>query len=183
MELTHWKKLDNPDYIGAYAFQPGEEKLVTISGVTREKVNGADGKSELCTVVHFAENEKPMILNATNGKMIQKIAGSGYIERWAGVRILLHVESVKAFGDIVEAVRVMKKKPPQAPVCADCGRPIAGYGRQTAEEFAAYTASKFGKAVCLECGNRRKSAAEGMKNQPSNTEDTHGDEEAAGTDG
>lgn len=160
MELTHWKNLDNPDYIGAYAFQPGEEKCVTIRSVTREKVNGADGKSEMCTVVHFAENEKPMILNATNGKMIQKHAGSGYIERWAGVRILLHVENVKAFGDIVEAVRVMKRKPPQAPVCADCGRPIAGYGKQTPEEFAAYTASKFGKAVCLDCGNKRKKTGE-----------------------
>lgn len=26
MEKTHWKKYTNPDYLGAYAFQPGEEK-------------------------------------------------------------------------------------------------------------------------------------------------------------
>lgn len=23
--LTHWKKLTNPDYLGAYALQPGED--------------------------------------------------------------------------------------------------------------------------------------------------------------
>lgn len=25
MSKTHWKKLTNPDYLGAYAFDPGEE--------------------------------------------------------------------------------------------------------------------------------------------------------------
>ena len=46
MPLTHWKKLDNPDYIGAYAFQPGEEKTLTIKNVRREVVVGAEGKKE-----------------------------------------------------------------------------------------------------------------------------------------
>ena len=68
MTYTHWKKLENPDYIGAYAFQPNEEKVVTIKTVKREMITGADGKREECTVVHFVENEKPLILNATNGK-------------------------------------------------------------------------------------------------------------------
>lgn len=164
-KYTHWRKLDNPDYIGAYAFQPGEEKVVTIIRVGRERVIGADGKSEECTVVHFAENEKPMILNATNGKAIQKVAGTGYIENWAGVRIVLHVEKVKAFGDVVDAVRVMKKKPPEkqqpAPtVCADCGQAIGGYGKQSAQEFAQYTARVFGAPVCFDCGQKRKAAQE-----------------------
>lgn len=163
MALTHWKKLDNPDYIGAYAFQPGEEKTLTIKNVRREIVTGAEGKKEECTVVHFMENEKPLILNATNGKTIQKIAGSGYIEQWEGVRIALKVEAVKAFGDIVDAVRVSKKKPPQAPKpvtvpCHDCGQAITGYGKQNAQEFAAYTKSVFGVAVCYSCGQKRKEA-------------------------
>lgn len=168
MSLTHWKKLDNPDYIGAYAFQPNEEKIVTIKMVRREMVTGAEGKREECTVVHFQENEKPMILNATNGKTIQKIAGTGYIEQWAGVRIALKVEAVKAFGDIVDAVRVSKKKPPQLPKpvvveCYDCHQAITGYGKQSAQEFAAYTKSVFGEAVCFDCGQKRKAAQESAK--------------------
>lgn len=159
MGLTHWKKLDNPDYIGAYAFQPGEEKIVTIKQVRREVVTGAEGKKEECTVVHFVEPEKPLILNATNGKAIQKVAGSGYIEEWAGVRIILKVETVKAFGDIVDAVRVSKKKPPAkpaAPVCHDCHQAISAYGKQSAAEFAEYTKSVFGVSVCYACGQKRK---------------------------
>lgn len=165
MALTHWKKLDNPDYIGAYAFQPNEEKIVTIKKVCREIVTGAEGKKEECTVVHFMENEKPLILNATNGKQIQKIAGTGYIEQWVGVRIILVVQTVKAFGDVVDAVRVSKKKPPAqakqtVPECADCHRPITGYGKQNAQEFAAYTQRVFGAAVCYDCGQKRKEAAD-----------------------
>lgn len=168
MALTHWKKLDNPDYIGAYAFQPGEEKVVTIRSVNREVVTGAEGKKEECTVVHFAENEKPLILNSTNGKMIQKIAGTGYIEQWIGVRIILRVEAVKAFGDVVDAVRVSRKKPPQpekpaVPVCADCGKAISAYGKQSAQEFAAYTQRCFGAPVCYACGQKRKEAQDAQQ--------------------
>ena len=173
MPLTHWKKLDNPDYIGAYAFQPGEEKTLTIRNVQREIVVGAEGKKEECTVVHFCEDEKPMILNATNGKAIQKIAGSGYIEQWEGVRITLKVEAVKAFGDIVDAVRVSRKKPPQqvkpsVVLCADCHQAIGGYGKQNAQEFAAYTQRCFGVPVCYACGQKRKAEKEKQQAEDSN---------------
>lgn len=150
MSFTHWKKLDNPDYIGAYAFEPGEEKTVTIRSVSREMVVGADGKREECTVVHFDE-AKPMILNTTNAKMISKHAGTPYIERWAGVRIVLAVERVKAFGDMVDAVRVSKKKaaPAQTYTCADCGETIAD------AKLAEYGKTKFGVCVCVKCGQAR----------------------------
>lgn len=171
MALTHWKKLDNPDYIGAYAFQPNEEKTLTIKMVRREIVTGAEGKKEECTVVHFVEPEKPLILNATNGKMITKTAGTPYIEQWTGVRIILGVERVKAFGDIVDAVRVSKKRP--APVkaekivCEDCGSEIAPYGKMTAAGVAEYTFKKFGAKVCMACGQARADAEKPIK------EDTH----------
>ena len=41
---THWKKLTNPLYIGAYDFAPGEERTLTIKSVKREMVVGPDGK-------------------------------------------------------------------------------------------------------------------------------------------
>ena len=66
--LTHWKKLTNPDYLGSYDFEQGEERIVTIKDVKRVMVNGPDGKREECTVAYFEENYKPMILNVTNQK-------------------------------------------------------------------------------------------------------------------
>ncbi len=108
---THWKKLTNPNYLGAYAFDQGEEKTVTIDTVTEETVTGTDGRESGCMVLHFREsNVKPMILNRTNAKTIEKIAGTPYIEDWAGLPIILCVRTVSAFGGEVDAVRVKLKK-------------------------------------------------------------------------
>lgn len=109
---THWKKFHHPDYIGAYAFQPGEEKVLTIKSVSEEDVIGSNGRKEPCMVVKFAEKEeKPLICNVTNAKTIEKVAGSGYIEDWVGVKIQLYVTEVQAFGDTVDAVRIRPKAP------------------------------------------------------------------------
>lgn len=159
-EKTHWKKYNNPDYIGAYAFQPGEEKTLTISTVKREMVIGAEGRKEECTTVHFVGDEKPLILNATNGKMIQRVLGSPYVEEWAGRAIVLGVETVSAFGERVEAVRVKKKQAVmQNAACAECGQVIRAHGQYTAKQIAAASIKKFGQAKCMECASAQKTEA------------------------
>lgn len=172
MPLTHWKKLENPDYIGSYAFQPGERKAVTIASVRREVVNGPDGKREECTIVTFRENEKPLILNATNGKMIAKMAGTPYIEQWMGHRIVLAVEKVRAFGELVDAVRVQKEKvaPEALPehICADCGQIIEDAAGLPAVKIAAGSKKKYGVTLCLECATDRKMKAEEEKGNADN---------------
>ena len=50
MAQTHWKKLINPDYIGAYALDPGKDLTVQISQVHREMVTGADGNWQLRSI-------------------------------------------------------------------------------------------------------------------------------------
>jgi len=109
---THWKKLHNPDFIGAYAFQPNEEIIATIKSASVESVTGSGGKSEDCMVVRFNESYiKPLICNVTNSKAISKVAGSEYIEDWQNVAIQLFTTEVNAFGDTVQAVRVRTKAP------------------------------------------------------------------------
>ena len=44
MNKTHWKKLHNPDYLGAYSLDPGKDKILTIKDVRNEIITGADGK-------------------------------------------------------------------------------------------------------------------------------------------
>lgn len=104
-ELTHWKKLTNPNYIGAYSLQPGEEKTVEIVSVGKEKVKGSDGKEQEC-IVATLKNEKPMILNKTNCKTLTKVYGTPFIENWKGKKIIVFAEKVKAFGDVVDALRI-----------------------------------------------------------------------------
>lgn len=108
--LTHWKKLTNPDYIGAYSLQPGEERVVEIINVVRKMVKGPDGKSEECTVANL-KNEKPFILNATNCKTLTRIYQTPYIEQWVGRSIVIYVAKIKAFGEEMEALRIKDLKP------------------------------------------------------------------------
>ena len=105
-KLTHWKKLENPDYIGAYSIEQGKDLIVTIEKVVREMVTGTGGKKEECSVAYL-KGQKPFILNRTNQKTISKVAGTPYIEQWAGKQIILYVAHIKAFGeDNVECLRV-----------------------------------------------------------------------------
>ena len=110
-DKTHWKKTMNPDYLGSWAIPEGQEISLTIKSASVEKVKGVGGKSELCNVVHFKESVKPLIANATNSKAISKVAGSPFLEDWAGHRIQLYATEVEAFGDVVDAVRVRSKAP------------------------------------------------------------------------
>ena len=110
---THWKKLQHPDYIGAYELMdgtPNKELTVTITKVAREQITGADGKKEECTVCYL-HGQKPMILNSTNQKVMQKLFDSPYIEDWAGKKMTLYVARVKASGDTVDALRVRPTAP------------------------------------------------------------------------
>jgi len=108
--LTHWKKLTNPDYIGAYSLDPAEERTVEIVKVVRQMVNGADGKKEECTVAHL-KGEKPFILNKTNCKILTSLYGTPYIEQWIGKQIVIYAAKVKAFGEVVDALRIKNAKP------------------------------------------------------------------------
>jgi len=110
-ELTHWKKLTNPDYIGAYSLQPGEERTVQIVSVERRQITGADGKKEECTVA-VLKGEKPMILNSTNAKTLSKVYGTPYIEQWAGKSVIIYAAKIKAFGEEMDALRIKPTKPP-----------------------------------------------------------------------
>jgi len=104
-QKTHWKKTMNPNYLGAYALEPGKDLIVTIENVKKEMVKDANGTDAECLVIHLKGN-KPFICNKTNAKAISKATGSNFIEDWTGKSIALYIANVRAFGENVEAVRV-----------------------------------------------------------------------------
>ena len=110
-KLTHWKKLINPDYLGAYSLDGLAELNVTIENVVREMVTGTGGKKEECTVAYL-KDQKPFIINRTNGKTITKALKTPYVEEWVGKSITLYATTTKVAGEEVECLRVR----PVAPV-------------------------------------------------------------------
>lgn len=162
-EKTHWKKVvSDPHYLGEADFTEGEEKVATIAKVVQsEEVQTAEGKSRMA-VVHFMENVKPMILNVARSKAIQKVVGSPYFEDWPGTSIQLYIEhGIKAFGDVVSAVRVRPRKPIVKNVvkCSECGKNIQGASGKGAEYIAQYTKKKFGVSLCYDCASKRPAQA------------------------
>ena len=116
-----------------------------------------------------------MILNVARSKSIEKVSGSRFVEDWPGVKIQLYIEhGIKAFGEVVSAVRVRPFKPrvqQQEPVppCADCGVEITPAMGKDARWLAAYTTKHYGAALCADCAQKRK-AAETLPEEKEETE-------------
>lgn len=109
---THWKKLRNKYYIGAHDLDNGggdyREVTATIKEVSYEK--GKTKEEDMEQVVYFNE-VKPLILNVTNGRALEKMYGK-YIEDWVGKKVTLYVKKrVKAFGSITDAIRIKAEQP------------------------------------------------------------------------
>ena len=90
--------LVNPDYIGAYMLEQGQDMVITFESVKREMVTGSGGKKEECTVAHL-RGQKPFIVNRTNGKMITKVLGSPYIEDWVGKSVVVYATTTSVAGE------------------------------------------------------------------------------------
>jgi len=109
---THWKKQHNYNFLGAYSLPTGQDMILTIKSLQPEEIMNASGKKEKGFVCHFAEADaKPMILNKTNCKIIEKIYNTPFIEEWIGKRIQLYVTSVSAFGTTTDALRIRPQVP------------------------------------------------------------------------
>lgn len=177
MPKTHWKKLTNPDYLGAYALEDGKDVVLTINHVREEIVTGTGGKKDNCVVCHFAENVKPMILNATNMKTITSLLGTPYIEDWSGKKIQIGVEKVKYAGDLVDALRVRKFLPAvKAFKCESCGKNIMARGNMDAAGMAKYTKQKYGKALCADCATQIAAQMKAAESAEQPQEESNADE-------
>lgn len=160
-EQTHWKKLTNPDYLGAYALEPGQDIVATIKSIGIENIVGADGKKEDCTVMRFVEPEyKPMIVNVTNAKTMEKLFKTPYIENWAGRKIQIGVESVRAFGEVVDALRIRKHLPRETgtPKCSECKSEVTAAGDMTPRQVIAFSQKRFGATLCAACMKKQDEA-------------------------
>ena len=151
----------NPNFLGSWDLydMPNGQITVTLKKIQDEEVINA-GQKQGCTVAHFEENIKPMILNLTNKKTLAKLYKTKSTKKLIGKKITIGYEKVKAFGAIHDALRIKKEIPDDSLICADCGKPIASAHGMSSAQVAAYTLKSYGVQVCAECGAKRKQAKE-----------------------
>lgn len=108
---THYRKVFDSPYLSAADIV--EPVVLTIRCVQVEADKTKKTKDSMNTA-YFAEREirageplKPMILNATNSKMVAKITGSPFLEDWNGVQVEIYVDHNVRFGrETVEGLRI-----------------------------------------------------------------------------
>lgn len=109
---THYRKVFDSPYLSS--MDVVDPITLSIAKVTQE-VDKTKKTKDVFNTAYFTEKFirpgeklKPMILNATNSKMMAKITGSPFIEDWTGVRVTVYVEKGIKFGrDTVDGLRVM----------------------------------------------------------------------------
>lgn len=98
------KFFDSP-YMGAYSISDGIEPVVTIKEVLQGKITLDGGRKEEHVLLNFAERSvpgmtevKPLVLNATNQKTLEKLYGKG-ADTLIGKKIQFYIDpAVKAIG-------------------------------------------------------------------------------------
>lgn len=116
-EKHHYRKVFKSDHLGIADLEDFlEEKkplIFTIKQVKQEMNISVAGKKGNFNVAYFVENIKPLVLNATNSKMVKGFAGgSPWVEDWNNIIIELYIdESVKMKGEVVGGVRIRPIQP------------------------------------------------------------------------
>lgn len=115
---THYRKVFKSDHLGSAdleeMIEEGKPLIFTISHVNQEYSTKVAGRKIDANIAYFKEKVKPLVLNATNSKIVKQLAGgSPWVEDWAGLQIELYIDpSIKLAGEVVGGVRV-KDQPPK----------------------------------------------------------------------
>lgn len=163
MKKTHWREIKQTDHLGSHDLNDGSggfrEVTATIKQAKKQKVKDMNGDDSTELVLDFADGLKPMILNVTNSRTLEKLFKSSYIEDWAGKKIIIGTEKVKAFGEMHNGLRIRNRLPvstQSAGKCADCKGDIVAVGKVDAEQIKKGTQKTYGAALCWACANTRK---------------------------
>ena len=158
-QLTHYKSTKDNRFLGSWDLVAGEkngkpvykEIVVEIDkvGIQEEIENHQTNSKDIKNVVYFKNGIKPMVLNATNTKMIVSVSGSPFMEKWSGTKVMIYVETGvympgtrKADNITTDALRI---KPVPKRLCSVCGNIMDN-------KLYEQTMSAYGKSLCsAEC--------------------------------
>jgi hypothetical protein len=101
LDSKYLKQADVPDPV-----------IVTVTKVGRVNIAKEGEKEQLKWAIRFQEFDKPMLLNSTNIKLLEKAFDSDDTDDWAGKEIILYTdENVSFGGEIVGGLRFRRNQP------------------------------------------------------------------------
>jgi len=117
-DKTHYRKVFKSDHLGVADLEDLIEAktalIFTITHVKQEMGVAVAGRKGNYNIAYFKEKIKPLVLNATNSKVMKKLSGgSSFVEDWTNILVGLYIDpSAKLKGEIVGGVRI-NPDPPQ----------------------------------------------------------------------
>lgn len=116
MEKHHYRNVFKSDHLGSAdledLIEKGSKLIFTIKEVKQEFGAKVAGKKIDANIAYFNESIKPMVLNATNSKIIRTFAGSPMVEDWKNIIIELYIdENVQMKGERTQGVRIRPIQP------------------------------------------------------------------------
>lgn len=117
---NHYRKVFKSDYLGVADLEDfleeGVNLVFTIKQVIQQIGVSVAGRKGDHNIAYFDEPIKPMVLNATNSKIMQSFhpTKSPFVEDWKSVKVELYIDkSVKMKGEIVGGIRIRPIQPIQ----------------------------------------------------------------------
>ena len=173
------------EYLGAEDIDDGVEPILTIEGLWNGMVTLQRGK-ENKDVLTFVEKSvpgirqvRPLIINATNRKILRKLYGDAKASTLMGKQIQLYIDhNVRdpQDGGMTDGVRIRSHKPraqtapATVPPCTDCGGEIKPAMGKDARWMAAYTTKHYKVPLCADCAQKRKAAQTAAAAAPAESE-------------
>jgi hypothetical protein len=113
---THYRKVMKSDHLGIADLEDFIEEnrslIFTISHVKQEYNVAVAGKKGNFNIAYFSEKIKPLVLNATNAKILKSFNNSPFVEDWINVIVELYIdETVRMKGEVVGGVRIKQIQP------------------------------------------------------------------------
>lgn len=116
-EKTHYRKVFKSDHLGQADLEEytegGSNLIFTIAHVKQEFNVMVAGRKGNHNIAYFKEPIKPLVINATNSKVLKKFSnGSPFVEDWLNIPVKLYIDpSVKMKGETVGGVRISPDQP------------------------------------------------------------------------
>lgn len=113
----HYRNVFKTDHLGSADLEDlienGTPLIFTITHAKQEIGAKVAGKKMDANIVYFKEPIKPMVVNATNGKIIKQFTGSSFVEDWNNVLVELYVDDqVRAVtGGLTQGIRIRPIQP------------------------------------------------------------------------
>ena len=151
MSLQSWEKIIDPNFINAELIgDVGAERVVTIKDIDMAECYDEGTKAKMQKQTVFFDECKPMVLNKTNAKTLKRLfsPNSDDPSNAFGHKIILKVESVKAFGKTTTGIRIKEYSEEKCPIC---GKAILPYAGKTVAEIKEISKRNLGEVMCGEC--------------------------------